>query len=119
MWLLCILIKYKITIKKSLDSGIPSNKSILIDILYYFLIYLINVQSIRSFKALKSAEILAFESIPDLIDDMLEVYSKSYTDHNFSFRILLPRSKDSQDINNLTKKLGLQIQHDFLIGMRK
>ena len=80
---------------------------------------LINVQSIRSFKALKSAEILAFECIPDLIDDMLEVYSKSYTDHNFSFRILLPRSKDSQDINNLTKKLGLQIQHDFLIGMRK
>ncbi len=80
---------------------------------------MINVQSIRSFKALKSVEILDFEGIPDLIDDMLEVYSKSYTDHNFSFRILLPRSKDSQNINNLTKKLGLQIQHDFLIGMRK
>ncbi len=64
-------------------------------------------------------EIFDFEGIPNLIDDMLEVYSKSYTDHNFSFRILLPRSKDSQNINNSTKKLGLQIQHDFLIGMRK
>ena len=83
------------------------------------MIYLINVQSIRSFKALKSVEILDFEVIPDLFDDMLEVYSKSYSYHNFSFRILLPRSKDSQNINNLTKKLGLQIQHDFLIGMRK
>ena len=80
---------------------------------------MINVQYIRSFKALKSVEILDFEGIPDLIDDMLGVYSKSYADHDFSFRILLPRSKDSQDINNLTKKLGLQIQHDFLIGMRK
>lgn len=64
-------------------------------------------------------EILDFEGIPNLINDMLEVYSKSYEEHNFSFRILLPRSKDTQNINNLTKKLGLQIQHDFLIGMRK
>lgn len=64
-------------------------------------------------------EILDFEGIPDLIDDMLEVYSKSYANNNFSFRILMPRSKDSKNVNNLTKKLGLQIQHDFLIGMRK
>lgn len=83
------------------------------------MIYLINVQYIRSFKALKSVEILGFEGVSDLIDDMLEVYSKSYMDYSFSFRILLPRSKDSQNVNNLTKKLGLQIQHDFLIGMRK
>jgi hypothetical protein len=80
---------------------------------------LINVQSIISFKALKSVEIRDFEGIPDLIDKMVEIYSKSYTDHNFSFRILLPRSKDSQIINNLAKKLGLQIQHDFLLGIRK
>ncbi len=83
------------------------------------MIYLINVHHIRSFNALKSVELLDFEGIPDLIGDMLEVYSKSYADHNFSFRILLPRSKDSQDINNLTKKMGLQIQHDFLLGLRK
>ena len=87
--------------------------------MYYFLIYLIDVHCIRSFNALKSVEILDFEGIPDLIDDMLEVYSKSYADHSFSFRILLPRSTDSQNIDNLTKKLGLQIQHDFLLGLRK
>ena len=64
-------------------------------------------------------EIRDFEGVPDLIDRMVETYSKSYADHNFSFRILLPRSKDSPVINNLAKKLGTQIQHDFLIGIRK
>jgi hypothetical protein len=80
---------------------------------------LINVQSIISFKALKSIEILDFDGIPELIDSMVEVYSKSHKDNNFSFRILLPRSKDYQNVNKLTKKLGLQIQHDFLIELRK
>jgi hypothetical protein len=64
-------------------------------------------------------EIIDFECIPSLIDNMVEVYLKSYQEHNFSFRILLPRSVDSQKINNLTKKLGYQIQHDFLLGIRK
>ncbi len=106
-------------IKKSFDGVNNRNKSILIDIVYYFLFNLINVQSIISFKALKSVEIHDFEGIPDLIDKMVEIYSKSYMGRNFSFRILLPRSKDSQIINNLAKKLGLQIQHDFLIGISK
>ncbi len=80
---------------------------------------MVNVKSITSFKALNTEKIIDFEGIPRLVEIMVKVYSKSHVDHNFSFRILLPRSKDSKTINNQTKKLGLQIQNDFLIGIRK
>jgi hypothetical protein len=80
---------------------------------------LINVKNILSFKSSNTEKVVDFEEIPKLIDIMVKSYLKSYTDHNFSFRILLPRSKDSQIINNRTKKLGLQIQNEFLLGIRK
>lgn len=80
---------------------------------------MINVKSVISFKASNTEEIDDFKGIPKLVEKMVKSYSKSYTDHNFSFRILLPRSKDSQRINNQTKKLGLQIQNEFLLGIRK
>jgi uncharacterized protein YgfB (UPF0149 family) len=80
---------------------------------------LINVKSIISFKASNTEEIDDFKEIPKLVEKMVTTYSRSYTDHNFSFRILLPRSKDSQRINTQTKKLGLQIQNEFLLGIRK
>jgi uncharacterized protein YgfB (UPF0149 family) len=80
---------------------------------------LINVKSIISFKASNTEEIDDFKEIPKLVEKMVTSYSRSYTDHNFSFRILLPRSKDSQRINTQTKKLGLQIQNEFLLGIRK
>jgi uncharacterized protein YgfB (UPF0149 family) len=80
---------------------------------------LINVKSIISFKASNTEEIDDFKEIPKLVEKMVTTYSRSYTDHNFSFRILLPRSKDSQRINAQTKKLGLQIQNEFLLGIRK
>jgi uncharacterized protein YgfB (UPF0149 family) len=80
---------------------------------------LINVKSIISFKSSNTEEIDDFKEIPKLVEKMVTSYSRSYTDHNFSFRILLPRSKDSQRINTQTKKLGLQIQNEFLLGIRK
>jgi uncharacterized protein YgfB (UPF0149 family) len=79
----------------------------------------INLKSIISYKASNTEEIVSFKEIPKLIEKMVKSYSKSYTDHNFSFRILLPRSKDSQRINSQTKKLGLQIQNEFLLAIRK
>ena len=72
-----------------------------------------------SFKAHSTEKIYDFEGISILVENMVNVYSKSYLDHNFSFRILLPRSKDSQTINNKSKKLGFQIQNDFLLGVKK
>jgi hypothetical protein len=80
---------------------------------------LVNVKDIISFKSKGTEKIYDFEGIPILVENMVKVYSKSYSDHNFSFRILLPRSKDSQTVNNNTKKLGFQIQNDFLIGIKK
>ncbi len=80
---------------------------------------MINIKSIIAFKASNTENIIDFEGISKLVEIMVKVYSKSYADHNFSFRILLPRSKDSKTINNRTKKLGLQIQNDFLLGIRK
>jgi hypothetical protein len=80
---------------------------------------LVNIKSILSFKASNTETIVDFEEIPRLVEIMVKSYSKSFTEHNFSFRILLPRSKDSQRINNQTKKMGLQIQNDFLLGIRK
>ena len=80
---------------------------------------MVNVKSIISFKAQGTEKIYDFEGISILVENMVKVYSKSYSDHNFSFRILLPRSKDSQMMKNKTKKLGFQIQNDFLIGIKK
>ena len=80
---------------------------------------MVNVKSIISFKAQGTEKIYDFECISILVENMVKVYSKSYSDNNFSFRILLPRSKDSQMMNNKTKKLGFQIQNDFLIGIKK
>jgi hypothetical protein len=80
---------------------------------------LVSINSILSFKSSYTETIVDFEEIPILVESMVKSYSKSFTEHNFSFRILLPRSKDSQKINNLTKKMGLQIQNDFLLGIRK
>jgi uncharacterized protein YgfB (UPF0149 family) len=80
---------------------------------------LVNIKSILSFKASNTETIADFEEIPRLVEIMVKAYSKSFTEHNFSFRILLPRSKDSQRIINQTKKMGLQIQNDFLLGIRK
>ncbi len=80
---------------------------------------MINIKSIKSFKASNTETIVDFQGIPRLVEDMIKAYSKSYTEHNFSFRILIPRSSDSQRINNDTKKMGLQIQNDFLLGIRK
>ncbi len=80
---------------------------------------MVNVKAIMSFKAQSTEKIYDFEGVSVLVENMVKVYSKSYSDHNFSFRILLPRSKDSQMINNKSKKLGFQIQNDFLLGVKK
>jgi hypothetical protein len=80
---------------------------------------LVNIKSILSFKSSNTETIVDFEEIPGLVEIMVKAYSKSFTEHNFSFRILLPRTGDSQRINNNTKKMGLQIQNEFLLGIRK
>jgi hypothetical protein len=80
---------------------------------------LVSVKSVISFNASITENISDFEGASRLVDILVKEYSKSYKDHNFSFRILLPRSKDSKTVNNLSKKLGLQIQNTFLHELKK
>jgi len=80
---------------------------------------LVNVKSVISFNASSTEDITDFEGISRLVDILVKEYTKSYRDHNFSFRILLPRSKDSRKVNNQSKKLGLQIQNTFLHEIKK
>jgi hypothetical protein len=80
---------------------------------------LINVRSIKSYRASFTENILDFEQVPRLVKVMTEEYLRLYKSHSFSFRILLPRSKTSKSVNNQTKKLCLQIQNDFLTEIKK
>ena len=80
---------------------------------------MINVKSAISFNASTTENITDFEGTSRLVDILVKEYSKSYKDHNFSFRILLPRSKDSKTINNQSKRLGLHIQNTFLQEIKK
>ena len=80
---------------------------------------MVDVNSAISFNAFSTENISDFEEISRLVDILIKEYSKSYKDHNFSFRILLPRSKDSKTVNNQSKKLGLHIQNTFLHEIKK
>lgn len=80
---------------------------------------MISVRSIISFKSSITKNIVNIDEIPRLVEVMVKEYSQSCNTHNFSFRILLPRSTASKDINNQTKRLFLQIQHSFLAEVKK
>lgn len=83
------------------------------------MIILVDIRSILAFNASSTKEIKDFEEIDSIVEIMIKLYHSSYALHNFSFRILLPRMKDSQKINNESKKMGFKIQNDFLLGIRK
>lgn len=78
-----------------------------------------NVKSLTSFKAQYTAKVENLEETFAVSNKMVALYSQCYHNHNFSFRILLPRSAEHDRINNLSKKLGLKIQGEFLMGLRK
>lgn len=80
---------------------------------------MINIDSIMSFNASITENIVDFEEIPRLVELMIKEYSRTYKDHSFSFRIILPRSKTSKNVNNHTKKLCIQIQNSFLAELRR
>ncbi|HXT85358.1 MAG TPA: hypothetical protein VN704_13705 [Verrucomicrobiae bacterium] len=80
---------------------------------------MVDIRSILAFNASSTKEIKDFEEIDSIVEMMIKLYHSSYGLHNFSFRILLPRMKDSQKINNESKKMGFKIQNDFLLGIRK
>lgn len=64
-------------------------------------------------------DIKEFDEIPAAVRKMVDLYSESLLKQDFSFRILLPRSTDSQHINDLSKKLGMQVQSEIILRMKK
>jgi hypothetical protein len=80
---------------------------------------LTRVQSLVSFKAQDTLEVKDFKEIPSLIKRIMDLYARSMRDNSFSVRILLPRSKENQKLNNLSKRIGLQIQSTLFLEFKK
>ncbi len=68
---------------------------------------------------MQTENIKNYGQIRSAVKKMVDLYSKSLTKGNFSFRILLPRSKNAQHINDLSKKIGMQLQSELLLEIRK
>ncbi len=80
---------------------------------------MVDVKSLISFNAIQTENIRNYGEVQSAAKKMVDLYSKSLINDDFSFRILLPRSKDAQHINDLSKKLGIQLQNELLLGIRK
>lgn len=80
---------------------------------------MVDLKSLIAFQTMDTKTVRDFVEVPVIVKQMLNIYENSITSNNFSFRIILPRSKDSNSINNKSKKIGLQIQNEFLLGLRK
>lgn len=80
---------------------------------------MVNTQQLRNYKTDFTISLSKFEDLPTLSKKVIEHYSKCYENHNFAIRVLLPREKDSENVNLKSKKLGHQFQSDLLLGIRK
>lgn len=75
-------------------------------------------QTLKSFKTDFTVNVTSFEDIPKISKKILEHYTKCYSNHNFTYRILLPRMADSQEENKDSKKMGMILQNELLSGLR-
>lgn len=80
---------------------------------------MVNTLQLRNFKTDFTISLASFEDLPSVSEKILEHYSKCYSNHNFAIRVLLPREKDSENVNLHSKKLGHQLQSELLLGIRK
>jgi hypothetical protein len=80
---------------------------------------LVNTQQLRNFKTDFTISLSTFNDIPSISKKIIEHYSKCYSKHNFAVRVLLPREKNSDNVNLKSKKLGHQLQSELLFGIRK
>ncbi|MGD1836351.1 MAG: hypothetical protein ACPKQO_11590 [Nitrososphaeraceae archaeon] len=68
-----------------------------------------------NFPTNKTLKVDEFKDISKNVENMIDNYIKN-KDGNFSCRILLPRNENN---NNKAKKIGLNIQVEFLTGLRR
>ena len=79
---------------------------------------MVNAQTLKSFKTDFTVKVVNFDEIPSTSKKLLDHYKKCYLNHNFTFRILLPRVADSHEVNNNSRKMGLFLQNELLSGIR-
>ncbi|CAN5617072.1 hypothetical protein BH23THE1_BH23THE1_10210 [soil metagenome] len=79
---------------------------------------MVNVEFLKRFSADYTENLDSYENVPVVSKRLLNHYAKCYYAHSFSYRILLPRSIDSPKENDISRKLGLQLQNELLSGIR-
>lgn len=80
---------------------------------------MVNAQQLKNYPTDLTINLSRFEDVSSVSKKILIHYSKCYEAHNFSIRILLPREKESENVNLNSRKLGHQIQSELLLGIRK
>ncbi len=79
---------------------------------------MVNIEFLKRFPADFIENLDSYEYVPVVAKRLLNHYAKCYYAHNFSYRILLPRSVESPKENDNSRKLGLQLQNELLSGIR-
>ena len=73
---------------------------------------------LKSFRTDFTVKVVNFEEIPSISKKILDHYKKCYLNHNFTYRILLPRVPDSDDVSNKSKKMGLFLHNELISGIK-
>ena len=81
--------------------------------------YLVDAKTLKSFRTDFTVKVNSFEEVPNISKKILDHYVKCYSNHNFTFRILLPRAADSQEVYSNSKKMGMYLQNELLSSIRK
>ena len=77
-----------------------------------------NIEILKRFTADYTDNLDSFKDVSIVCKKLVNHYAKCYSNHNFSYRILLQRSGETPKANNISRKLGLQLQNEMLSGIR-
>lgn len=80
---------------------------------------MVDAKTLKSFRTDFTVKVNSFEEVPSISKKILDHYVKCYSNHNFTFRILLPRTADSQEVYSNSKKMGMYLQNELLSSIRK
>jgi len=79
---------------------------------------LVNIEFLKRYSADFTEKLDNYGCVSIVSKHILNHYAKCYFACNFSYRVLLPRSVESQKDNDISRKLGLQLQNELLSGIR-
>ena len=79
---------------------------------------MVNIEFLKRFPTDFTESLDGYEKISIMSKRMIKHYAQRYYTHNFSYRILLPRSIESPKENDISRKLGLQLQNELLSEIR-